>query len=366
MRCCARFSHGLIAAALVAVASPAGAQAVTTFSNATPILINDGVVATPSPSNITVAGLTGQVVKVRVALNHFSHNSPIDVNVWLIAPGGTGIVLMGRLPYASMLSDAMLQFDDCAPRNFSNQGSPGTTMPSGRYRPGSHQFASTSNIPPPAGVTSFPQSQLSAFNGSGSSRNGTWSLYVSDVSTNGVTGTIAGGWSVTFYTQPTAAVTSLALFSMGCQGPDYDGDGRSDTAVYRPVTGEWFIFQSATNSGTVVPWGAPASSGAGDIAVPADYDGDGQTDVAVYRQATGTWYIRQSFTGGTVVVAFGAPASLGLADTPVPGDYDGDGQADIAIYRAGTGEWLIRNSGGGGITVRTWGAPALGDYPARR
>ena len=71
-----------------------------------------------------------------------------------------------------------------------------------------------------------------------------------------------------------------------CAKPDYDGDGRSDIAVYRPATGEWFINGSATNTNIYYAWGAPASTGAGDIPVPGDYDGDGQTDVAVYRQTT--------------------------------------------------------------------------------
>ena len=75
-------------------------------------------------------------------------------------------------------------------------------------------------------------------------------------------------------------------------------------------------------------WGAPASSGLGDIDVPADYDGDGITDVAIYRQATAEWFIRKSFDSSLQQVSFGAPASLGLGDTPIPSDYDGDGLAD--------------------------------------
>ena len=144
---------------------------------------------------------------------------------------------------------------------------------------------------------------------------------------------------------------------------DFDGDGKKDLAVYRPTTGEWFIFGSATGFQTRL-FGAPASSGVGDTPVPADFDGDGKTDLAIYRQATGEWFIFGSATGFQTRL-FGAPASSGLGDTPVAADFDGDGKADLAIYRKATGEWFIFGSATG-FQTRLFGAPAssgLGDTP---
>ena len=132
---------------------------------------------------------------------------------------------------------------------------------------------------------------------------------------------------------------------------DFDGDGTPDLAVFRPSSGQWFIFNSGSNTFSTTQFGMN-----GDIPVDADFDGDRRNDIAVFRPSTGTWFSLRSSNRQFSAVQFGL-----AEDRPVPGDYDKDGRSDIAVWRPSIGNYFILNSSTGRASQKHWGVD--GDIP---
>jgi hypothetical protein len=162
---------------------------------------------------------------------------------------------------------------------------------------------------------------------------------------------------------------------------DYNGDAQADGAIYRPNGGMWHIRGIGDYSYGV----------SSDIPVPGDYNGDNKTDIAVYRPSDGNWHVRavgdfqygksgdipvpadyngdgnidiaifRPIEGGWHIRGVGDYAYGSSSDIPVPGDYNGDSKADIAIFRPSDGTWHIRGVGDYSYG-RSGDIPVPGDY----
>jgi len=136
---------------------------------------------------------------------------------------------------------------------------------------------------------------------------------------------------------------------------DFDGDARSDFALFRfDASRDAGAFRIETSSDS-----APIEAlfgGAADRPIAGDFDGDGITDVAVHGFSPDDGFsrfaIRPSDGGSPFLVGFG-----GFDDRPVAGDFDGDAVTDIAVFGfspdEGFSRFAVRLSGGASETHPT-------------
>lgn len=138
---------------------------------------------------------------------------------------------------------------------------------------------------------------------------------------------------------------------------NFDADGTSDVAVFRPSNGTWYWLNSSNGNSHAAHFGI-----AGDRIVSGDFDGDGINDLAVFRPSNATWYWVNSSNGSFHTVEFGASE-----DRPAIGDYDGDGRTDLAVFRPSNGVWYLLQSTQGFAAVHFGNSTdkiAQGDYDA--
>jgi hypothetical protein len=130
-----------------------------------------------------------------------------------------------------------------------------------------------------------------------------------------------GGLARFWMLQTTAGVNTVryGLNSDSIVPGDFDGDGKADLAVARASGGQWQWYVRPSSTGVVS--GAPAAifgASASDFLAPGDYDGDGKTDFAVWRATTnpGQFWVLGS-TSGTQVTAWGQPGDYPPINTAV-------------------------------------------------
>lgn len=163
------------------------------FAQANAITINATAVASPygSTNTIPAGTLLGQVETVRVTLFGITDPTPANVQVLLVGPTGTNVLLMNGVGGNNALNGATLMFDDTSANTLTSG-----QIVSGVYVP--TQAGAVTALPAPAPQLNYGTT-LSVF--TNTNPNGNWVLYVNDTA-SAKGGVIASGWQLSITTAP--------------------------------------------------------------------------------------------------------------------------------------------------------------------
>lgn len=176
----------------------------TTFTQNTAITVPTTVgSAAPYPSALSVAGVTGTVVGVKVKLNGVSHSFPDDLDIMLVGPTGAGVILMSDAGGGTDLVNTNFTFADGSPY----MPDATTLLAGGTFAPTNHGTGDVFAAPAPAIPAGGSLNSLFA----GQNPNGTWNLFVTD-QFSGDGGSIAS-WQLELTTTTVTPVIASTPFT---------------------------------------------------------------------------------------------------------------------------------------------------------
>jgi len=142
--------------------------------------------------------------------------------------------------------------------------------------------------------------------------------------------TLLTGWAVGEQVRPFAG--------------DFNGDGRTDIAIWNPRDGSWQVALSV--AGQLQPtntiWLSDFAPGTDWHPLIGDFDGDGREELIAWHPATGEW--RVALSTGTAFVHQGPwrpDWSIGSTWTVATGDFNGDGRTDLLAWNPDTGRCQV-------------------------
>lgn len=184
-----------------------------TFSTAVGFILSPGVTgvpilgnAIPYPNPILASGTLGLVHTVTATINNLRHPRPSDLDVLLVGPGGTSVLLMSDCGGNTALvanNQATLTFSGAAVASLSS-----SVLLTGTYLPTDRTGSADTFLAP--APTSGWANTLSAL--VGTTANGLWTIYIRDNNPGpGLTPGSAGGASITLQSVPNTPPTLAAL-----------------------------------------------------------------------------------------------------------------------------------------------------------